>query len=77
MSHRYGSRMLPLEILKDEFENIRNHLTHIEFVYQSDYLNIKTSNLLDYCYKLDENQVPNVYRLLDINAIVPGFDYEV
>ena len=38
---------------------------------------VKTNNLIEYCYKIDENQMPSVYRLLSIEEIIENYDPNV
>ena len=79
MSHRYGSQMLPSQIDKEVFDLISKAVDddlNLSYEFQSESISIKIENLLDYCYKEDKNIVPSIFRLLDINKIVPGFDYQ-
>jgi hypothetical protein len=38
---------------------------------------LKTNNLIKFCYKLDENETPKYYRLLDVHSILPDFTVSV
>ena len=71
--------MLPSQIDKEVFDLISKAVDddlNLSYEFQSESISIKIENLLDYCYKEDKNIVPSIFRLLDINKIVPGFDYQ-
>ena len=75
--------MLPERILKKDFDLIKAELdknNKIELVYElkhSDYnKDIHIQNLLDHCYKLDENEIPESYKLQQREHIIPGYKLE-
>ena len=71
--------MLPSQINSDIFDLIKKEIdsSTIKFEIKSENISTKIDNLLEYCYKEDTNIIPSIYRLLDIDNIIPGFDYEV
>ena len=79
MSHRYGSQMLPSQIDNEIFLKLNAEINQndLKYVYKSESFELAVENVLTHCYKEDENVVPSLYRILEIDKIVPGFDYEV
>ena len=76
MSHRYGNKFLLPEVKQADFIAIRNEINNLNL--DNTYKGIsEISNLLEHCYKLDENQIPGVYRLLSIEEIINGYDPNV
>jgi hypothetical protein len=72
--------MLPSQIENDVFNKLKSEIDNIEplkFNYKSTVVQLDIENLIDYCYREDENVTPSLYRLLDINQIIPGFEFEV
>ena len=60
---------------------LKEEMTHslandLIFSYESEKLNLKIENIIEHCYKLDENVEPNVYKLLDLEGIIPDFKIE-
>ncbi len=82
MSHRYGSRGLPTTILADEYALLKdemktNPIFDLSFKYASNVCKIDQEDILNYCYQIDENEIPFHYRLKDINKIIPDFVQKV
>ena len=48
----------------------------LKFNFQSEKLNLEVEDIIDHCYKIDENVTPSIYKLLDLEAIIPGFEIE-
>ena len=48
-----------------------------EKLVEFDLKNKKVENIITYCYKLDTNEMPNNFRLLDISQIIPEYDKNV
>lgn len=78
LSHKYGTRMLPTNILDSEFEILKQEINssdnnrYIDLLkYENKENNLKLDNILDYCYKKDENVTPNRYCLLSKNKLIP------
>jgi hypothetical protein len=71
--------MLPSQIDSDVFDLIKKEIdsSTLKFEIKSENISTKIDNLLEYCYKEDTNIIPSIYRLLGIDSIIPGFDYEV
>lgn len=47
-----------------------------KFLFESEKVKLEIEDILDHCYKIDENVKPSTYRLLDLDAIIPGFENE-
>lgn len=85
MSNSYGQPDLPTKILADEFEILKEEIENnfddeLDFKYKSqtnENLCLDVKNILEYCYKLDENEVPFQYKLLNINKLINRFDQKV
>ena len=82
MSHRYGSRGLPTSILADEYALLKdemkmNPIFNLSFKHDSNVCNIDQENIVDYCYQIDENEIPFHYRLKNISKIIPGYIQKV
>ena len=82
LSHRYGSRGLPTTILAEEFkllkdEMITNPDIDLTFQYESNVFKTQLNDLIDYCYQIDENEIPFKYRLKSISKIVTNFVLKV
>ena len=88
LSHRYGARCLPTRILSKEYDIFRNELdssrdsndnSDMGFKYKevghSEYFEIQ--NLFEFCYELDENEIPSRYKLKRIDEIIPEYDEKV
>jgi hypothetical protein len=79
LSHKYGNKFLPSKLELDEFKIINNEIktNHSEYkdliFYENIDLGLKIDNLIEYSYKKDENVLPNVYQLLSLNLLIPGF----
>ena len=71
--------MLPSQIDSNIFSllNKEINLASLKFEIKSENFSKNIDNLLEYCYKEDTNFIPSIYRLLNIDKIIPGFDYEV
>lgn len=83
MSHRYGSISLPTRIIKEEYELFESELKKVkdsfdlEFVFEKDDVKMNVDNLFEYCYELDENEIPARYKLKHLDATIPGYDQKV
>lgn len=76
LSHRYGNKFLLPEVKQTDFTAIRNEINNLRL--DNSYKGLtETRSLLDHCYKLDENQIPSVYRLLSIKEIIFEYDPNV
>ena len=73
LSCRIGNRLLPTSIPEEEFKEIINFLQNKDLKLNLDSLEISTKNIFDLCYKLDNNETPKFYKLLDITTILPAF----
>lgn len=80
ISHRYGTRLLPTRILANEFDIFKQEINdskdeYSELIkYENDTL--KIDDILNYCYKKDENEIPNRYRLLNINSLISDYNIQ-
>lgn len=84
LSHRYGSRGLPERILSTEFDLLRSEVKNnsdtinMKFSYNEDPdAAIEVDNLLEYCYELDENELPCRYRLIRLEKCFPNYNPKV
>jgi hypothetical protein len=82
LSHRYGSRGLPTTILADEYKLLKDEMKtnpslNLSFKYESSAFNIDQEDIVDYCYQIDENEIPFHYRLKNISKIIPGYIQKV
>ena len=79
LSHRYGYRPLPTRIVANEYEILRDEITHIKDLELS--FSSMTEKLLDNifeeCYVLDNNEKPPRYRLKFIKKIFPDLNLKV
>jgi hypothetical protein len=78
LSHRYGSRVLPTRILADEYQVLKTEtLTNPHFDLTFEINDLKINDILDHCYRLDENEIPFRYRLLNLNSIISNYNEKV
>ena len=81
LSHRYGHKVLPERILKEDFILIRDELKSLEFDLsfrrKNSALECNIDNLLEYCYKLDVNERLESYVLQDKDIILPGYKLDL
>ena len=82
LSHKYGQRFLHSIIEENEFNAIKNEINKnnnidISLNYKSGSVKLQVNDLLEYCYKLDENEIPKCYKLLNINQIIQGYSLQV
>jgi hypothetical protein len=78
LSHRYGSRVLPTRIIADEYQILKiEMLANPNFDLNFEIDGLKTDDILDHCYKLDENEIPFRYRLLNISLLIPNYNEKV
>ena len=83
MSHRYGSWCLQTNIKSSEFEILQNELKSDDYdktfshVEKERDVEISTDNMLDFCYRLDENETPCRYRLKNIDILIPNYKENV
>lgn len=54
-----------------------NENIDLKYKHESPLLNLDVPNIIDYCYKLDENEVPSKYRLQNINILIHGYTQNV
>ena len=77
MSHRYGMREVPNLINEQEFESLKESLQNknfdCSFELKTTNINVDIKNLIEECYRLDENEVPRKYKLLNIDEILHGY----
>ena len=70
---RYGGPYLPATINKNEFNYLKNEMDLNDLKFEFKDLNFQTNDIMDCCYKIDENTKEDdkhVYRLLDIGSII-------
>ena len=82
MGHRYGSRGLPTTIFSAEYELLKDEMKtnpnlNLNFKFESSVCKIDQEDIVDYCYQMDENEIPFHYRLKNINKIIPGYIQKV
>ncbi len=78
LSQRYGSREIPNNIAETEFEILKEEInrsknTDFSFKYDSNDIRINIKNLVEDCFRLDENEIPKKYKLLHIDEILPEY----
>ena len=49
----------------------------LSFKYESSVCNIEKNDILEFCYQIDENEIPFHYRLKNINKIIGDFNQKV
>jgi hypothetical protein len=54
-----------------------NSRMNLSFKYESNVCKIDEEDIVDYCYQIDENEVPFHYRLKTITKIIPNFVQKV
>lgn len=47
------------------------------FSYKSDELNLDIENIFEFCYELDENEIPARYRLKQLDRVFQNFTDKV
>ena len=82
MSHRYGSRGLPTRILADEFNLLKDEIKsnpnlNLNFEIKTSIFKMKTPDILEHCYQIDENEIPFHYKLKNINKIMIDYNQKV
>ena len=80
MGHKYGTCFLPTSIPEKEFLLINQEFQENESLIGDASFQIRRTrinDLLNYCYKLDKNETPNSYRLLEKDVLIPGFELDV
>jgi hypothetical protein len=80
LGHKYGTCFLPTSIPENEFNLINQEFQENEsLVIENKFVIRKTNigDLLNYCYKLDKNEQPMCYRLLEKDILIPGFEVDV
>jgi hypothetical protein len=82
LSHRYGNRGLPTDIICDEFKLLKDEMLsnpdiYLSFKYDSNVFSIDTDDIVDYCYQIDENEIPFHYKLKNINKIIKNYVQKV
>lgn len=86
LSHRYGTRSLPTRIIRREYEIFKSEieanselkLLDFSFSYDNkEEISLNISNLFEFCYQLDENEIPARYRLKHMDKIIPSFNDKV
>lgn len=83
IGQKYGLRPLPRRVEANEFETIKEQILKLnedltlkfEFKLNNDeqLFTYELTNIVDECYKLDLNSMPNKYRLLPISKIVADY----
>ena len=79
MSHKYGRALLPSMISEQEFFKIREEIRTIKFneikldsaVYDS------SVDLIDYFYRLNKNERPYAYRLVEADRVLKEINIKV
>jgi len=77
LSHKYGNKFLLPAIAFNEFKALKNEILTENFDNCFTGACVSTNDLIGFCYKLDENQVPSVFRLLSIEDIIEGYNPDV
>ena len=82
MSHRYGNRGLPTHIICDEFKLLKDEMKtnpnlNLNFKYDSNVFVIDTEDIVEFCYQIDENEIPFHFRLKNINKIIHNYVQKV
>ena len=67
LGDKYGYRPFPPNIKAEEFRLLRKALVDAR----------KDVSILDCWFKIDENTIPPMYRLVPINTILPDFNPQV
>ena len=49
----------------------------LTFKYTSDVCNFNIEDIVDFCYQIDENEIPFHYRLKKINKIIENYVQKV
>ena len=79
MGNRYGHLSIPFEIPKEEFETLIKNLKHCEsdLKFNSKETSFKCENLLEFCYKLDENSFNICYKLNEFGELFSNYKDDV
>lgn len=79
MSHRYGQRVLPSEIDLKTYIHLKSECSNLDLSFDCEIDNkkIELKNLIEDCYALDENEIPNKYKFLEASTIFHGFKHKV
>lgn len=93
MSHRYGAIGLPTRIIKEEYElfakEIEAYKEALDLSFHYDEKDdshldgaalmpvVDIENLFEYCYELDDNEIPARYKLKHLDRVFTGFDHKV
>jgi hypothetical protein len=85
LSHRYGYRSLPERVLATEFDILADQLKSDQFdmdytfKYEGDdpHANLNLDNLLDFCYKLNENELPPRRNLIPLEDVFENYTPKV
>ena len=80
LGHKYGTCFLPASISENEFNLINQEFQDNESLANENTFIIrrtKIDDLLNYSYKLDKNEQPICYRLLEKDILIPGFEVDV
>ena len=54
-----------------------NQDLNLNFKYHTDVCKIDQEDIVDFCYQIDENEIPFHYRLKNINKIITDFSQKV
>jgi hypothetical protein len=88
LSHRYGARSLPSRILVNEYKLLGEEIEKnaddydLSFDYHKEDEESKTSfdievkNLFEYCYELDENEIPHRYKIKNMDSLFANYNYK-
>ena len=78
LSHKYGQRFLPTKLSVNEFLIFKNEVKNFkESEDERTQSELSLANLLDKAYRLDENEIPSCYKLMQIESILPEYSFQV
>ncbi len=77
LSHKYGNKFLLPAIKEEEFVALKGEIVAAGLDNGFTGSCVSTRDLIEVCYRLDENQVPSVYRLLSTEEIIEGYNPNV
>ena len=73
---------MPTTIIEDEYKLFKDEMKtnpnfSLSFKYESNVCKIDQDDIVDYCYQIDENEIPFHYRLKNISKIIPNYVQKV
>ena len=79
LSHKYGSAVLPNVINEPEFNKIREELRSIKFneIKLDNKIYENSLDLIDYFYRLNKNEKPYTYRLIEADRVLKEINIKV